>query len=431
MSDNKILGFGLVTARRYRSLLAELRSAEVMLDEREAELAAQSEILREHQEAIQCGKADNDRLASEVQAATKKIAALTADTKDYQSLQSAYQSLEERLQVEIETASRHHKDADLFSQQARDRQEQIDREQAQKLEMLTRLSKIERAASEAETRIEILVQERDNLQARFDDLETEWEEKFQSQEDSHTDLTNRWNELKLPPMLITSMPKSGTYFISNYLADGLGARTVIVGNQYFPDDGVSWNSLREFAKGNVISQDHFSPSKLTLFHASRFVDRMVCHVRDPRQATLSWVKYIEEFNPTDAKTLIYPPLPEDYYERKLTARLDWAIDNWLPYLVEWTMAWLAEADQPDGLSIKITHFESMVRDEEQFFAEILDFFEIPRARFRKPQLVLDKALHFRAGEIDEWRSVFSQKQQDRASELISKDLAERMTWRIL
>ena len=89
------------------------------------------------------------------------------------------------------------------------------------------------------------------------------------------------------------------------------------------------------AVGNAISQDHFAASRTNLTRVAAYVDRVICHTRDPRQAMLSWLRYIEGFagNP-ETFQFIYPTLPRDHFEQPLALRIDWAIESWLPLLVE-------------------------------------------------------------------------------------------------
>ncbi|MBX3454267.1 glycosyltransferase [Ferrovibrio sp.] len=242
--------------------------------------------------------------------------------------------------------------------------------------------------------------------------------------------------IKLPPMLVTTMPKSGTYFISGLFEAGLKIDSRIVSHQYFPDDVIRQPELRILSEGNCISQDHFGASRINLTHIARHVDRIMVHLRDPRQATLSYVHYLADpsFRANEAATLkfVYPPLPADFYSLPFEQRLDWGIDHWLPLLIEWVDGWLraeAEAMANGGtLRIGFTRFEDMAADQEAFIGHALEFFGIPAERFIKPPLKAEDVKHFRRGEVDEWRRVFSSEQAARATRLIPPAMAERFSW---
>ena len=236
-------------------------------------------------------------------------------------------------------------------------------------------------------------------------------------------------------MLVTTMPKSGTYYISKLFSEGLSIESRIVSHQYFPDDVIRQPELRMLSMGNCISQDHFGPSKINLTHIGRHVDRMIVHLRDPRQALLSYVHYLdtERFRQKEEETLlfIYPPLPDDFYRRDLASRIDWAIANWLPFLVQWVEGWVAVADWSGRPRIKFTRYEDLVTDRDKFVSDVLDFFEIPNELLTPLDIAPDPVIHFRKGEIDEWVRVFSSAQLAAANALIPTALASRFGWPLL
>src|SRR5262245_25756036 len=225
--------------------------------------------------------------------------------------------------------------------------------------------------------------------------------------------------MRLPPMLITTMPKSGTYYISKLLTQGLFIDSRIVSHQYFPYDVIRQPELRAFVHGNAVSQDHFGASKINLVHIARHVDRMIVHLRDPRQAMLSYVHYLAtpRFRGAEDEThlFIYPPMPPDFYERDLEGRIDWAIDHWLPLLVEWTEEWVTAAETLQRPRIKFTRYEDLLVSPDAFVRDVLDFFQIPFERYFPVQIEPGEDIHFRKGEVGEWRTAVTPKQAGAAT----------------
>jgi hypothetical protein len=235
-------------------------------------------------------------------------------------------------------------------------------------------------------------------------------------------------QVRVPPLLVATMPKSGTYFISRMLSQGLQVSERNIANQYFPYDRIRFPEMKKLAEEGGVSQDHFDAHPYNLTLLGHYFDRIMVQVRDPRQATLSWVHFVDELEISEETyKFIYPVLPRKFFEQPLQQRLDWAIEKWLPLLVEWTRGWVdAEAQGP--LKVKITRFEDMIRDESAFFDELLDFFAVPRGRFMRPAIARDRSTHFRKGETDEWRSVFTPAQIEAARRCIPADLAARFGW---
>ena len=239
-------------------------------------------------------------------------------------------------------------------------------------------------------------------------------------------------KVRLPPLLITTMPKSGTYYLSKLFTQGLFIDSRIVSHQYFPYDVIRQPELRVLAHGNAVSQDHFGASKINLVHIAKHVERMVVHVRDPRQAMLSYVHFLAtpRFRRDEEETrlFIYPPMPADFYQLDLEARIDWAIDHWLPLLVEWTAEWVAAADAHDRPRIKFTRYEDLVASRDRFARDVLEFFQIPAERYFPPSIEPDEEIHFRKGEVAEWMTTLTPKQAVAASAMIPPALASQFGW---
>lgn len=280
----------------------------------------------------------------------------------------------------------------------------------------------------------VIIGERDATQATIAELTNQietLEKDNASLKSIHDEFRQALEKQRLPPLLITTMPKSGTYYIAELFCRGLFIDSKIVSQQYFPDDTIRQPALRELMNGNAVNQDHFGASPINLTHIARHTGRVLVHVRDPRQALLSYIHYLgtERFQANIPETLlfIYPPLPEDFYSLDLAAKIDWGIENWLPELIRWTAGWI-EAEKAGMVAIKFTRFEDMVADHTQFVHDILDFFGIQRERFVPPMLEARDATHFRRGEVDEWRRTFTPEQQIRATAQIPAELSKRFNW---
>lgn len=242
-------------------------------------------------------------------------------------------------------------------------------------------------------------------------------------------LENVLKKIRTHPILVTSMPKSGTYFISNLLSRGLAVDKRIVSHQYFPDDTIRFHELKQLKENGEVAEDHFGASRVNLAYLTKVIGKVNVHVRDPRQATLSYVHFLSTFDPTpETFQFIYPDMPERFFEMSLSEKLDWGIDAWLPLLVEWTQGWVSAESTARDLQIRFTRFEDMIEDTGAFVDGLLEFFQVPRERFFTPALDRSQAVHFRKGEMDEWKREFTSAQAERAKACIPEELAERFGW---
>ena len=235
---------------------------------------------------------------------------------------------------------------------------------------------------------------------------------------------------KTPSILINTMPKSGTYFIGELFAKSLKLQKMILGKQYFPGDNIYQPKLHEFTGGGYISQDHLDPSPFNLEMLKRYDQKVIIHVRDPRQATLSYLHFLgtEQFtsNKDFTKLLIYPTLPTNFFDLDLPGKIDWGIANWLPCLMTWTSGWVNASTENKNISF--TTYETMVTSQQKFIKSVLQTFEIPETDFIQETVAKNNKIHFRKGKLDEWKSVFNEDQIQNANKLIDIRLAEKFDW---
>ena len=95
-------------------------------------------------------------------------------------------------------------------------------------------------------------------------------------------------ERGLPAMLINTVPKSASESIWNKLAQGLGLAQCHFSLGLFPDCTLMPSRVRATAAGGVIVKEHLPATPFNLqVLAEHGLDRVLVHLRDPRQATLS------------------------------------------------------------------------------------------------------------------------------------------------
>ncbi len=235
------------------------------------------------------------------------------------------------------------------------------------------------------------------------------------------------------PLVIATLPKSGTVHMRDTLRRALDLQSVdIPDGGYFPRRLVRQGAIRRALRlggGLIIGHWESAPENLSLF--GYYTDRITVHLRDPRQALLSYAHFLpgvlKELDPPTAA--IYK-LPSRYLELSLTQQLDWLVGHYMPLMIEWIEGWLQAADQQaQGLQIKITTFEQLRANPQKFYSDLLAFYghTSPSEDFI---LGAQKGTHnYRSGLVEEWRSVFSDSQASAATSLIPKTWFSRFDWR--
>ncbi len=238
----------------------------------------------------------------------------------------------------------------------------------------------------------------------------------------------------MPSILLAALPRSGSVFFFRALEHGLGLLNCHgVSGGVFPEAVVNQHALSMLIQRRMCAHTHISANWSNLIEISPHLhlDRMIVHVRDPRQSMVSWAEFmpavITRLDPSQA---LHYRVPDDFASWPIVRQIDWHIDNWLRWSIEWIEAWLRAPDQPwFNTQILYTRFEDMVLDQTAFFDRALDFFGIDHDRFKFPAPpTCPGDRNFRLGRIDEWRDVLTPAQIKRASSMIPDELFERFSW---
>ncbi|PHQ81675.1 MAG: hypothetical protein COB66_01555 [Coxiella sp. (in: Bacteria)] len=235
--------------------------------------------------------------------------------------------------------------------------------------------------------------------------------------------------VKIPPIFINAVPKSGSMYMATRLSKGLKVPFLSgIDHGYFPNFYIVPMALEYFLKGNSIVQEHLDANPVNITFLERYKVKFVLNIRDPRQATLSWVHNQNRWLHQDQPDLVVPYPPERYINWPLSGQIDWHIEIHLKALANWLREWMVVLKQ-DKLEILVTRYEDMINNEAEFFDRILEFYEIPPAAFQPIELEKKSdATHFRNGVADEWKSVFSQEQIQRCNDIIGDELFDYFGW---
>jgi hypothetical protein len=232
-------------------------------------------------------------------------------------------------------------------------------------------------------------------------------------------------------ILLNTMPKSGSVYTAKTLAAILGLDLRYIGHQYVLIDQINVQLARMISAGGYVSQNHLSPSPENLQIIQHFKLKMVLHLRDPRQALLSWIYHLDRVasrNDTSEILLFCAPrTPVGYFDFSLTEKIDWQIENYLPQLVSWVAKWLEVADR-GTVEILVTHQHDLRTAEKLFFDRILQFYGFG-TDYVLPNLPKTiEETHFRHADPTEWINTFTPGQVARATLVIPPSMMKRFGW---
>jgi len=227
-------------------------------------------------------------------------------------------------------------------------------------------------------------------------------------------------------IVLATMPKSGSEFLWMALATGLNLKPgrISSGSQLL--SVVDIERLEQVVRGGYVTHGHINCSDRNRAYFARYVDRLVVHVRDPRQALISWVHFLE--HPDFAGR---PILPEYVgLEGKSFAEVvDFCMEQFVGYQVGFLQSWLeAEVDPAFPVRLLFTRQEDLGADAPAFFRRILDFYDLDAALFHFPEPPRRGERHFRKGETDEWRRVLRPEQIARLQAMVPDHILHHFGW---
>jgi hypothetical protein len=230
-------------------------------------------------------------------------------------------------------------------------------------------------------------------------------------------------------ILLNTLPKSGSVFLYRTLSESLRVPSMHLGNNYGLIDQISPEKLHTFVAGSFVAQSHLAPSPENLRQLSHFGCRVVLHIRDPRQALLSWLHHLDRIRDNaEALLLCAAQPPARYFEWDLARKLDWQIDHYLPLEIDWLRGWVAIHDRHHDTPVLLTTYEELTADIGKLCRRICDFAGIESNRFRLVDIPKTIDVHFRSGDDNEWRRVYSPAQIARANAMLAGELASRFGW---
>jgi tetratricopeptide (TPR) repeat protein len=254
-------------------------------------------------------------------------------------------------------------------------------------------------------------------------------------EDAESDDLQRRQEAAcrrhIPAIMFVAMMKSASEFIRENIIRALDVPEIGLSIGTVPRDKVMPCAVRQLVKGGAIARSHMSADNLPALIANG-VERLILHVRDPRQVVVSWVYYMGQISDAVFRwsaSAYDPPVPLEFRDWEFQKRLDWAVRNYLPGQLQWLEDWMSAINDGPPIPILESKFEDFVRDQRAFFGRISDFFgvaEIPVPSLRWQSAVAMR--NFRTGRIDEWRDVLTTSQLA-IFEARIEPLAKHFGWR--
>ncbi|QEL16841.1 hypothetical protein PX52LOC_03814 [Limnoglobus roseus] len=234
-------------------------------------------------------------------------------------------------------------------------------------------------------------------------------------------------------LLFAVLPRSASIYVFDALAAGLALDKVTVCAHRFPQETINSHAAARLAVPGTICHTHIDARLGNLALINPFLDRMVVHVRDPRQAVLSAVHHMNDLRRRLGAGHVAgfgATFPNHYFDLPFPEQIDFMIAHGLPEFVRWIEGWLAAAANPlFRTKVLFTRYEDLHADPAAYFRSILEFYGVAwvSPAFQPPPAV-SGSRHFRKGATDEWRTAFTPAQRDAACAAVPLRVLQRFGW---
>ena len=214
---------------------------------------------------------------------------------------------------------------------------------------------------------------------------------------------------KIEPIFFCTMAKSGTSFLSNALKQLTGVPSSPATHVLGDGEILIRSWVDAACKAGKLPSGHWSPEERSTADMLHFGMPVFMTIRDPREATWSWFRYMEE-NPTLWKIAL-PYLPRDYSERSYDERKTLMFQGYFPVLVQWIRNWKSFLETHPDHRVLIVRYEDFAKDNAPALKSLLSlcgaYGLVDKADALVQQMRDEGAktgrYHFRIGKAAGWR----------------------------
>jgi len=231
-----------------------------------------------------------------------------------------------------------------------------------------------------------------------------------------------------PALLFAFLPKSaGTSLcraIEQCTEITQGSIVATTSRDHFPNSRISKEAFSTSIQNPVQLHTHISATDENLAILNETgIERLSVHVRDPRQAFVSY--YFHSKNAMGLARNNYAN-PE-FNKLDDQGRFLWFMNFYYPRFLGWIMRWVTVEDtiSRHSFSLQITTFEDMLKQgQTRIVEDICDFHGLS-----PESSPVEQKHRLRKGLVDEWRSIIPDAYHSILSDMIPPVLTERFGWK--
>ncbi len=234
-------------------------------------------------------------------------------------------------------------------------------------------------------------------------------------------------------VLINHLPQSANFYLVHNLMTHFGLRTTKISWKTFPNDTASLSSLTRFAADPslFIANASLPPTVENIEALNNHLGKIILHVRDPRDALISWISYTDRHrHHSFTLGLVYPAPPAEYFGWTFEDKVNWQIDHFYSYCMDWLSQWESYLSANPELNVLVTHFEDAARSPAEFFKTIAAFYGDDPDQYDEASIYPLKKYqyHFSVEDIGSWKEKLTHEQQERVNAMLPAKVSQFFSW---
>ena len=275
--------------------------------------------------------------------------------------------------------------------------------------------------------------------------------------------------MNLPPILICTLPKSGSVFLAKKIGASLNLAWKYIDTADFPYSQYDSGKLFDFVNTGGIAQAHLQPSIVNIAALCLSVRKMILNIRDPRNALISWIHYMDHINRQiegKPSSVRFSPQTAPYISASWTSsgfseKFEICYKFFYRECIVWLIQWfkflnidfkrerererervfkidsnyisslfpkITKSSHHDVTVLLTTQEDMVISGEDYILTLICSFYGIPPAAYIIESVPKDMSTHFRSGRTDSWKIELSPTQQDRVTKLLPVQWCTYFGW---
>ena len=222
---------------------------------------------------------------------------------------------------------------------------------------------------------------------------------------------------RVKPFLLATMPKSGTGFLINALRKLTGATLTPATLSVGVHEALVRNWIEDALRAGAVPTGHCAPFAANQAELLHFALPIFLTVRDPRDATWSWFRYMEERPRLWKRALAY--LPPDYCDRPYEERISIMFRQYYPCMTAWLASWKSFLETHVDHPVRVMPYPEFARDNGAAVQTLLKFCGAAASNEDIATVVAQMKsegsttgkYHFRVGRTAGWRDVVTEEIQ--------------------